>query len=150
MPKIFVAALLLFAALSSPAFAQLRPKLFFAGGEIPQRDVVPMEPNGLERGIYESANYPSVSRGGETREEFRQRIMEERRTAEKARRERARQAIPTRFYADEDRAASRFKIAHLLWQAGRLDASRMTLAKLIDEFSGTEAADRARVVLARL
>jgi hypothetical protein len=56
------------------------------------------------------------------------------RDAAKERRERLWASLPAPFYTDEDYAKSRFKVAHMLWQNGRVDASRRNLEQLIETY----------------
>lgn len=86
---------------------------------------------------------------GPTEQERRTELAQQRRDAEKLRRQVSRATIPVKNYSDEERAASRFKMAHDLYRAGQADASRATLTRLVDEFGSTEVAAQARITLAR-
>jgi hypothetical protein len=83
----------------------------------------------------------------------RQRIMQlaqQRRDEEKSRREKSRNAIPARVWSEEQLAQSRFKVAHMLYLEGEIDAAKKVLDKLLDEFPETATADRAKLTLAQL
>jgi hypothetical protein len=71
------------------------------------------------------------------------------RDAAKERRERTWASLPTKYYSDEDLAKSKYSIARQLWQHGRVDAARQTLAKLIEDYPATDTAEGAKVVLER-
>jgi len=83
----------------------------------------------------------------------RQRIMQlaqQRRDEEQSRREKSRDAIPVRVWSEEQLAQSRFKVAHMLYLDGEIDAAKKVLGKLLDEFPDTATADRAKMTLAQL
>src|SRR5262249_20384198 len=71
------------------------------------------------------------------------------RDAAKERRERLWASLPVTFYSDEDYDQSRYKVAHLLWQNGRVNASRRNLEQLISEYPKTDTAELAKGVLER-
>jgi TolA-binding protein len=48
-----------------------------------------------------------------------------------------------------DYAKSRFKVSHMLWQNGRVEASRRNLEQLIREYPKTDTAELAKGVLER-
>ena len=59
-------------------------------------------------------------------------------------------AAPDKRWTDEERAASKFRAAHSLWQLGNDDAARRWLEGVLKDYSYTPTAERARLVLARL
>jgi len=69
------------------------------------------------------------------------------RDATKERRERLWASLPMKFYSDEELARSKYNVAHMLWQNGRVEASRRNLEQLIDAYPKTNAAELAKVVL---
>ena len=95
------------------------------------------------------ADGASVLSAAERERERRLEMMQGRREAEKARREAARKTIPVKYYTEDDRAASQFKIAHLLFRVGKADASKHQLEQLIEKFPATETAGKAQLVLTR-
>ena len=83
----------------------------------------------------------------------RQRVLQlaqQRRDEEKSRRDRNREAIPVRVWSEEQLAESRFKVAHMLYLDGEIEAAKRVLGKLLDEFPETATADRAKATRARL
>jgi hypothetical protein len=102
------------------------------------------------------ASYESMYGAGQpatSMELERQRIMQlaqQRRDEEKSRREKSRDAIPVRTWSEEQLAQSRFKVAHMLYLEGEIDAAKKVLGKLLDEFPDTATADRAKLTLAQL
>jgi hypothetical protein len=114
------------------------------------------------------ANVPKVDRPAESSDESRyttvnivvrsewqlerERVLAMRqasRDAAKARREATWASLPAKYYTDEDFARSKFTVAHMLWQNGRVDSSRRFLEQLIADYPLTDIAERAKVVLAR-
>ena len=79
----------------------------------------------------------------------RTQLMEVRREAVKSRREKLKATIPEKDYTEEELAQSKFQVAHMLWQAGRINAARGQLLALLDDYPGTETAHRAKTALAR-
>jgi len=77
-------------------------------------------------------------------------MMQERRTAEQARRQAAREHLPRPIQDEEQLAVGKFRMAHLLWQDGNTPAARKWLGDILDKFPSTETAIQARQTLARL
>ena len=77
-------------------------------------------------------------------------LAQARRDDEQSRREKSRDAIPVRVWSQEQLAQAKFKVAHMLFQDGNIDAAKNVLSKLVDEFPDTATADRAKVTLAKL
>jgi hypothetical protein len=96
------------------------------------------------------SRYDSVLSRSEREHQRELQLAEERRDEEKSRREKVRVSIPVRTWSEEELAASRFKVAHLLYLDGNVDASKNVLTKLLDEYPDTVTADRAKLALARL
>jgi hypothetical protein len=71
------------------------------------------------------------------------------RDATKERRERTWASLPVKIYSDEDYAKSKFNVARMLWQNGRVESSRRHLEQLINDYPQTDTPERAKVVLAR-
>jgi hypothetical protein len=108
-------------------------------------------PSGPGERSYESSYGESLS--ATSLELERQRIMQlaqQRRDEEKSRREKSREAIPVRTWSEEQLAQSKFKVAHLLYLDGNIDAAKNVLSKLLAEFPDTATADRAKLTLAQL
>jgi hypothetical protein len=100
---------------------------------------------------YESSYGASLS--ATSLELERQRILQlaqQRRDEEKSRRDKSRDAIPVRTWSEEQLAQSKFKVAHLLYLDGNIDAAKNVLSKLLNEFPDTATADRAKLTLAQL
>ena len=76
--------------------------------------------------------------------------MQQRRDAEKTRRQAARERLPQPIQDNEQQAASKYELAHHLFQNGNSPAARQWLAEILDKFPSTQTADRARQTLARL
>jgi len=77
-------------------------------------------------------------------------LAEQRRDEEKARREKSRDTIPVRIWSEEQLAQSKFKVAHMLYLGGKIDAAKNVLIKLLDEYPDSVTADRATLTLAQL
>ena len=79
-------------------------------------------------------------------------MMQHARDAEKARRQSARQKLPTQpvVLDSEQQAAAKYELSHSLWLAGRPDAARKWLGEILDKYPTTQIADRARQTLAAL
>jgi TolA-binding protein len=75
--------------------------------------------------------------------------MIQRRANEAARRARSRAMIPPPITSEERQAESKYTVAKMLYRDGRTDASRRVLERLLQEYSATQVADRARYALAR-
>jgi hypothetical protein len=103
-----------------------------------------------ERSPGDSYNQPATYKSDWQIE--RERLLARRqasRDATKERRERLWASLPSPFYTDEDYAKSRYKVAHMLWQNGRVEASRRNLEQLISEYPKSDTAELAKVVLER-
>jgi len=85
-----------------------------------------------------------------SRSQLRTAQMQQRRDAEKTRRQAARERLPRPIQDNEQQAASKFELAHLLWQHGNGLAARQWLTEILDKFPSTQTADRARQTLAQL
>ncbi len=85
-----------------------------------------------------------------SRNEIRIAQMQQRRDAEKTRRQAARERLPRPVQDNEQQAESKYELAHLLWQNGNAGAARQWLAEILDKFPSTQTADRARQTLTRL
>ena len=85
-----------------------------------------------------------------SRNEMRIAHMQQRRDSEKSRRQAARERLPRPIQDNEHQAASKYELAHLLWQNGNPSAAREWLSEILDKFPSTQTADRARQTLARL
>jgi hypothetical protein len=85
-----------------------------------------------------------------SRSQMRASQMRQRRDAENARRQASRERLPRPIQDNEQQAASKFELAHLLWQHGNAPAARQWLAEILDKFPSTQTADRARQTLAQL
>jgi hypothetical protein len=96
---------------------------------------------------YWGADQSCQSRGPDYR---RLQMVQARRDAESARRQKSRAALPMPIYDTEKLALAKFNAAHQLWQGGNSDAARKWLETVVKEYSATEAAERARLTLARL
>jgi hypothetical protein len=84
------------------------------------------------------------------RNDYRIAQMQQRRDMEKTRRQAARERLPRPIQDNEQQAASKYELAHLLWKNGNAPAARDWLAEILDKFPSTQTADRARQTLARL
>jgi hypothetical protein len=69
------------------------------------------------------------------------------RQAELDRRQAGREHLPTPMQDAEKLAAAKVQLAHLLWQSGKREASRLILFNVPIDYPQTEAAARARDVL---
>ena len=76
--------------------------------------------------------------------------MQQRRNSEQIRRQAARQRLSSPILDDEQHAAGKFQLAHLLWQRGNTPAAQKWLDEILVKFPKTETADRARLALERL
>jgi hypothetical protein len=85
-----------------------------------------------------------------SRNEIKIAQMQQRRDTEKTRRQTSRERLPRPIQDNEHQAASKYELAHLLWQNGNAPAAREWLAEILDKFPSTQTADRARQTLARL
>jgi len=108
-------------------------------------------PSNPAESSYESMYGPSLSQTPWELERQRTlQLAQERRDEEKSRRDKSRDAIPVRIWSEEQLAQSKFKVAHMLYLDGNVDAAKNVLSKLLDEFPDTATADRAKVTLAQL
>ena len=105
--------------------------------------------NQLARQGYSSYGQESAS-CQPNRTEIRTAQMQQRRDAEKTRRQAARERLPKPVQDNEQQAASKYELAHVLFQHGNAPAARQWLAEILDKFPSTQTADRARQTLARL
>jgi hypothetical protein len=96
------------------------------------------------------STYASVLSRSEREHQRELQLAQQRRDEEQSRREKVRMSIPVRTWSEEELAASRFKVAHLLYLDGNIDASKNVLTRLLDEYPDTVTADRAKLALARL
>jgi len=96
------------------------------------------------------SSYGQDSPSCQPRNEIRIAQMQQRRDAEKTRRQSARERLPRPIQDNEQQAASKFELAHLLWQHGNGPAARQWLTEILDKFPSTQTADRARLTLAQL
>jgi hypothetical protein len=84
------------------------------------------------------------------RSERRWAMLQQRREDEQARRQAARTRLPLPITNDEQLAAAKYQLAHLLWQGGDAPAAHKWLETILAKFPDTQTADRARQTLAKL
>ncbi|HMC11357.1 MAG TPA: hypothetical protein VKH44_08705, partial [Pirellulaceae bacterium] len=96
------------------------------------------------------SSYGQESPSCQPRNEIRIAQMQQRRDTEKSRRQAARERLPRPIQDNEQQAASKYELAHLLWQNGNASAARHWLDEILDKFPSTQTADRARQTLAQL
>jgi hypothetical protein len=96
------------------------------------------------------SSYGQDSPSCQPRNEYRTAQMPQRREAERTRRQASRECLPRPVQDTEQQAASKYELAHHLWQNGNAPAARQRLSEILDKLPATQTADRARQTLARL
>jgi hypothetical protein len=122
------------------------------------REIVPIIDTPRENSESSVTGLDALARSASNHVDSRYQSCESHRTAnhqwtmkqDATRKSTARAAGVAKGWTDEERAASKYQAAHGLWQAGKIDDARRWLEVVVQQYSKTPTADRARAVLAKL